>query len=427
MTTIAEANGAVVHCCDWRELPVAECDAVIVDAPYSARTHAGHDAGAESKPGDGFRSLNYSAWTPADVREFVSAWSPRCKGWFVSITDHVLARAWEAELEAAGRYVFAPVPFCAPRGPRVAGDGPAAWATWIIVARPREKRFLGWGSLPGYYHLPAGFGGAMPIMGGKPLWLMTRLVEDYSRPGDLIVDPCCGAGTLAAAALRVGRRAVAGDANRAHAELAAQWIANPWRVAPSAVAIAEPALRCGGCRVLYRFGAFSRDRTAAPDRQRQSWCHLCHFNRKQEPETAWEELVTRLGRDEPGSFAPPRGWTKEEFLRRWKDCGGNCTLCGTGLRKWQVGGHNLDRVGQGDHAPDNSRFVCWPCNLYKRDNTALEADHYLRSLGVRFPNGTTPWDEIQNGRNFKLNKAPSVAEFIVSEEDQQCDLFGGTK
>jgi DNA modification methylase len=50
---------------------------------------------------------------------------------------------------------------------------------------------------------------------------MERLVEYYSRPGDLVCDPCCGAGTALLAALRTGRRAVGGDAMREHAELAA--------------------------------------------------------------------------------------------------------------------------------------------------------------------------------------------------------------
>ena len=73
----------------------------------------------------------------------------------------------------------------------------------------------------------------MPVVGGKPIWLIQRLVEDYSHPGDLCVDPCCGAGTLAAAAIRTGRRAIIGDSMREHADLAALWIKHPWRPAPS--------------------------------------------------------------------------------------------------------------------------------------------------------------------------------------------------
>ena len=73
----------------------------------------------------------------------------------------------------------------------------------------------------------------MPVVGGKPVFLMQRLVEDYSRPNDLVVDPCCGAGTTLVGAIRAGRRAIGGDMNAAHADLAAQWIRHPHRPAPS--------------------------------------------------------------------------------------------------------------------------------------------------------------------------------------------------
>jgi len=40
------------------------------------------------------------------------------------------------------------------------------------------------------------------IIGGKPMWLMRALVRDYSRPGNLVCDPCAGgATTLIAAAI----------------------------------------------------------------------------------------------------------------------------------------------------------------------------------------------------------------------------------
>jgi len=211
----------------WEELlpKVGDVDAVIVDAPYSKRTHAGHDekAKVQNRNGDtdGFREIDYEAWDEKDVAAFVRAWEPKARSWFVTITDHVLVPAWEAELAAKGRYVFSPIAYIAPRGPRVAGDGPAQWTTWIIAARPKEKRFLGWGSLPGGYVLPHGFGGRPRVAGGKSQWLMDRLVEHYSRPGDLIADPCCGGGSTLLGALRTGRRAIGGDMKREHAEIAA--------------------------------------------------------------------------------------------------------------------------------------------------------------------------------------------------------------
>lgn len=67
----------------------------------------------------------------------------------------------------------------------------------------------------------------MAVVGGKPLWLMERLVEDYSRPGQLVVDPCCGAGTTLEAARRTGRRAIGGDVSLEHARIAADRVSKP--------------------------------------------------------------------------------------------------------------------------------------------------------------------------------------------------------
>lgn len=124
MTHLAEQNGATVYHCDWRALlSGASCDTLIVDAPYSERVHAGHDAQVEHLESNR-RTLDYGHWTTRDVGDFVAAWSPRTRGWFVSITDHVLAVAWADALTHAGRYVFAPLPFVAPGSRvRLAGDG----------------------------------------------------------------------------------------------------------------------------------------------------------------------------------------------------------------------------------------------------------------------------------------------------------------
>lgn len=213
-------------------------DAVIVDAPYSERTHAGHDDGSSgaredvyrgraSKRGEaaGRRELPYKPWTDDDVWSFVEAWSAVCRGWLVSLTDHVLAPAWEAALEEHGLYSFAPVA-CMNPGSRVrlTGDGPSQWSVWLVVARPRSRAFASWGALPGGYVIPGGQAARSlegnSVVGGKPIALMRALVRDYTRPGDLACDPCAGAGTTLLAAKLEGRHAIGCDIDAAHVELA---------------------------------------------------------------------------------------------------------------------------------------------------------------------------------------------------------------
>ena len=121
-----------------------------------------------------------------------------------TLTDDTLAPVWRAAYERVGRYAFAMIPYVAPGSRvRLAGDGPSSWTCWIMVSRPRRDPYATWGTLPGAYVLPPGQGGALPVVGGKPLWLMEQLVRDYSREGDLVCDPCCSAGTTLVAALRL--------------------------------------------------------------------------------------------------------------------------------------------------------------------------------------------------------------------------------
>jgi site-specific DNA-methyltransferase (adenine-specific) len=220
----------------WEDVlaDVAVVDAVIVDAPYSEKTHVGADASVDMSNSvyvskDGIRrtstaqrrALSYSHWSPADVRAFVDSWAPRNRGWFVCLSDNQLCPAYEQAFESNGFYAFAPVGILIPgMTVRMAGDGPSSWMIYANVARP--KRLSKWGTLPGGY---TGGPGERVHIGGKPLWLMRALVRDYSKPGDLVVDPCAGAATTLLAAGMENRRAIGAECDPATYELARKRIA----------------------------------------------------------------------------------------------------------------------------------------------------------------------------------------------------------
>lgn len=207
----------------WQDvLADVECDALIADPPYGARTHNGHDGGVEhSSIGDPKwdtarrRELSYGHWTPEDVREFVGHWHRRCRGWMAAMSCSDLSPVWREAFAAVGLTTFQPVA-CVIRAMsvRLNGDGPSSWVVWLNVARP--KTLSKWGTLDGAYVVGRGNGGHI---GGKPLDLMRALVRDYSRPGDLICDPCAGYATTGVAALGMGRRFVGAECDQAaHAE-----------------------------------------------------------------------------------------------------------------------------------------------------------------------------------------------------------------
>lgn len=203
---------------NWREAlaDVGEVDAIITDPPYSQRTHEGHDRVENPRDGRERRVISYSHFTPEDVHAFVAAWAPRCRGWFVCLSDLALAEPYRLAYEAAGLTAFSPVGILIPgMTVRLCGDGPSAWFIAANVAR--TKRLAKWGTLPGGYQGPPG---ERVHIGGKPLWLMRALVRDYSRPGDLVVDPFAGAATTLIAAATENRRAIGSEVDAATYEVA---------------------------------------------------------------------------------------------------------------------------------------------------------------------------------------------------------------
>jgi hypothetical protein len=228
--TAGAARGIDLRLGRWQDvLAGVECDALICDPPYGARTHESTVDVEEGTGRTAGLSPSYAGWTSANVEEFVSSWSPRCKGWMVAMTSHDLIPSWERAHLAVGRYCFAPVP-CLMRGMsvRMAGDGPSSWTVYAVVSRPRSKAFSTWGTLDGAYtgspSREAGGGR------GKPAWLLSALVRDYSRPGDLVCDPFAGWGSTLAAAVANGRRAIGSEMDAdAYAE-AQRRLARPLQV-----------------------------------------------------------------------------------------------------------------------------------------------------------------------------------------------------
>ena len=101
----------------------------------------------------------------------------------------------------------------------MSGDGPSSWAIYANVSRP--KALSKWGTLPGAYM--SGQGKRVHI-GGKPIQLMRQIIRDYTKPGDLVCDPCAGGATTLIAAAMEGRRAIGSEIDPATFEKAAKRI-----------------------------------------------------------------------------------------------------------------------------------------------------------------------------------------------------------
>ena len=64
----------------------------------------------------------------------------------------------------------------------------------------------------------------------KPVALFRYLIRTYTRPGDLVVDPCVGSGTTAIAAREESRRYICGDSSLEYVEVARKRLAAPFTI-----------------------------------------------------------------------------------------------------------------------------------------------------------------------------------------------------
>jgi site-specific DNA-methyltransferase (adenine-specific) len=142
--------------------------------------------------------------------------------------DHISVQWALDEIEEVGWYSFAPVPWAKTgAAPRIAADGPSPHAEFIAVGRPVRKmvkpelRYR-----PGWYHGSCR-GGTRGFVGSKPLWIMERLLGDYSEPGDVVCDPFAGTGTTLLAARRMGRHAIGAERDESAFALARARLAEP--------------------------------------------------------------------------------------------------------------------------------------------------------------------------------------------------------
>jgi len=217
-------TAVTLRCGAWQRAlaDVDTVDALITDPPYGARTHGGQrhgrrHSGTHTPRKIGSRiistaGLGYDAMRDDGVIQLVDAWAPRVRGWMCIFASHDLIPAYVSALEAAGRYVFAPLA-CVMRGMnvRLAGDGPSNWTVWLVVS----------GTLPGAYVGTPDQRHAYRIPGGKPLWLMRDVVRHYSRRNDIVCDPFAGGGTTLLAAAMEGRRAIGAELDGATFDRAA--------------------------------------------------------------------------------------------------------------------------------------------------------------------------------------------------------------
>jgi site-specific DNA-methyltransferase (adenine-specific) len=239
------AGWTVVHgdCLDvLPTLPDRSVAHVITDPPYSEHVHGKSRAGASKKTlrdGNGHitrcaieREVDFGfAHLTTEVMEAVADQCARLASrWTLAFCDVESSHLWSGALRSAG------LDYCRTGAwvkvgatPQFTGDRPGVGFEAVVVChQPGRKKWNGGGHAGVWTHLtcidrgsPSGTADRChPTQ--KPLPLMTELVELFTDPGDIVLDPFAGSGSTGVACVRLGRRFIGIEKDATYAALATQ-------------------------------------------------------------------------------------------------------------------------------------------------------------------------------------------------------------
>lgn len=207
-------------------------DHVISDPPFEAEAHT-LDRRLKGKTVGGVREvleapLSFSAIT-TDEREAVAAEMARlARRWVIVFSQVEAVMEWQRVLTSDG--------LLSPRRigvwvkpdamPQFSGDRPGMGYESIVFAhRKGRSTWNGGGRVAVFQHNKNSPGGAHHHETQKPIPLMVELVELFTDPDDVVLDPFAGSGTTGVACLRLGRRFIGIEREAKYAAVARERLA----------------------------------------------------------------------------------------------------------------------------------------------------------------------------------------------------------
>jgi hypothetical protein len=200
-------------------------DVVITDPPYDEHTHTKGRRGASIVMKCGAheqrnaatraaisrnRDLGFAALKPEEMAAAGLQFGRLARRWVLVFCTVEMVSDWKRCLEAGGlRYIRTCAWHKLGSTPQFTGDRPAQAFECIVVAHaPGRTKWNAHGKHGYYAHpivLERGHGEVRLHTTQKPITLMRELVEDFTNPGDLVLDAYAGSGTTALACMQLGR------------------------------------------------------------------------------------------------------------------------------------------------------------------------------------------------------------------------------
>lgn len=217
-----DQDGVVIYNSDCRDLlPSIEADVMITDPPYSQKTHdnvRNYGDGANTLGYGDAERIEFDGITHDFLRGVIDM--ARVKRWSIMTLDITLAAHLIIEPPSTVEFIRQGC-WLKPRGaPQLTGDRPAMWWEPIMYFHPPGKKQWNGGGNPANFTCDTDRSVSHPT--SKPLAMLHRLVEWFSEPDELILDPFMGSGSTLVAARNMGRRAVGIEISERFCEMAAK-------------------------------------------------------------------------------------------------------------------------------------------------------------------------------------------------------------
>lgn len=221
---IETIGNATLYLGDCRDIlpTLPRVDAVITDPPYSENTHK--MAKTNKGSGRGTKLITFSSFSGDEFDDVIGACLAVSEGWIVATCDYKHASRWyESEnFVRLGAWVK-PNPM-----PQISADRPGqGFETVLILHAGVRKKAWNRGGGAAVWTFPVHTGSEVPTQ--KPLALIESFVNDFTIPGETILDPFLGSGTTGVAAMRLGRKFIGCEVNERHFEIACRRIEDAQR------------------------------------------------------------------------------------------------------------------------------------------------------------------------------------------------------
>lgn len=240
---LAGAAQWAVVCADCREvlptLPDKSVAHVITDPPYEAEAHTAHrrvkrsgsDTGRRWGNGDSreamIEALGFDPITHDDRRRVALEIGRLASRWVLVFCQVEATHAWREALSLEERLTYRRTCIWVKPDaqPQFSGDRPGMGYESIVVEHAKGRCSWNGGGRVGVFTHVKNTPGGSEHPTTKPLPLMLELVELFTDPGELILDPFAGSGTTGVAAVRLGRRFIGIEREPKYAAIARERIA----------------------------------------------------------------------------------------------------------------------------------------------------------------------------------------------------------